>query len=83
MSLADDLAEAAKANPCAGRCKFCAWVGTLDAKDAAAVVDALNGPAMGSALAAALARHGSPANQQTVQRHRRGDCKQWNLERTS
>ena len=81
MSLADDLAAAAAANPYAGRCKFCAWVDTLSAEDEALVIEAVVGPVAGSALAVAFQRHGCPSDHQTVQRHKRGQCQTWNRDR--
>lgn len=76
MTLAAAL-QAHKAVPRFGpRCKVCVVLGTLDAKDRAALDAAMADASFTSvAISAALQAEGYNIGPQPLQRHRRGDCR--------
>lgn len=74
MGLKEALEAQAKARP-GYQCSVCKLIDELPHDEAQALMEALGSPLVhGSMIARALQSEGHDVKQNTVQRHRRGDC---------
>ena len=74
MALRDALKAAEKVRP-GYRCTVCKLLTELAEDDSAALLEALRDPTVqGTQIARALQSEGHDVKQNTVTRHRRGDC---------